>query len=490
MKRISDFLLIIIACLPLLISSYFFFLTDPPIWPDEPVFYETAQNLLQTGLIFTNINGDISKITGQVGYGYPPLYFYLQGLYTAIFGHSIEAIRSLSLIAGLISLIIFFNLLKILFNRQLAFLGTVLLAFNIHFARASRLGRMEIFTLLFLILSIYLFYLAQKHHKLWLLIISSFSAVLSFLIHPLGAMASIFYLFNLLISNFSFKTKMLAFLSWLGFLTLAIYFWVSKISSGLIMLISSYQVHLANKGLKIPYAFSLWQKETAWWFLFLICLVIILLSSLLALKIRNKITVGTLLMTLIALIIALAAKEGGYLIFPLTLIILSLMTILFYQNKSLFFYRSALVCFFLLIVGFINIQYFNNDNIGINNKHNHSLSANAHFDYHSFTKLLKEKMPADQKLTIFISAVPDPYFDLKENRNWSFLEAVDPNLPFDKADYQKTLDQVDYVILTWYPQDFLKEYLEKHTTEIIPIRQNSGYSALLIKLKTNEENNN
>lgn len=123
--NISDFLLISITILPLLFSSSIFFLKDPPVWPDEPHLYVMARNLLTTGKPIDSLYPTTNTLLIESGLGYPPVYLFSLGNWTNIFGSSIESVRSLSLIFGLISLIIFFYISKQLFNDNfLATIGT------------------------------------------------------------------------------------------------------------------------------------------------------------------------------------------------------------------------------------------------------------------------------------------------------------------------------------------------------------------------------
>src|SRR3989344_5133584 len=104
--------LIILAILPLLFSSYFLFLKDPPVWPDEATSFYQAKTLLETGKMNADIYGGIPSDAIKSGLAFPPLYFFTLGVWTNIFGDKIEAIRTLSLTLGVATLIVFYYLLK------------------------------------------------------------------------------------------------------------------------------------------------------------------------------------------------------------------------------------------------------------------------------------------------------------------------------------------------------------------------------------------
>ncbi|MDO8638039.1 MAG: hypothetical protein Q7R43_00560, partial [Candidatus Daviesbacteria bacterium] len=88
--------ILLISILPLIISFNLLYLKDPPIWPDEPVFYDMARNLITNDSLSTRIYTGTSSDVKNTGLGYPPLFFYTLGYFTEIFGSSIETIRLLS----------------------------------------------------------------------------------------------------------------------------------------------------------------------------------------------------------------------------------------------------------------------------------------------------------------------------------------------------------------------------------------------------------
>ncbi|MDO8638129.1 MAG: glycosyltransferase family 39 protein [Candidatus Daviesbacteria bacterium] len=152
MKRILFYSgILLISILPLIISFNLLYLKDPPIWPDEPVFYDMAKNLTTNNSLATRIYVGTTSDVKNTGLGYPPLYFYTLSFFTDTFGSDIEMVRNLSLIFGIFCLVTFFFLVIIIFeNKYLALLGTIILSLDIFFARSSRTGRMEISTFFFM----------------------------------------------------------------------------------------------------------------------------------------------------------------------------------------------------------------------------------------------------------------------------------------------------------------------------------------------------
>ena len=113
-------LLIALAILPLLLASYFLFLKDPPVWPDEATSFHQAQALLQTGKINADNYGGIPIEAKKAGLGFPPLYFITLGTWTNVFGGSIESIRALSVMLATLTATVFFFIVKLkyLHRRQ------------------------------------------------------------------------------------------------------------------------------------------------------------------------------------------------------------------------------------------------------------------------------------------------------------------------------------------------------------------------------------
>ena len=113
MKKILLFLgILLVAIVPLIVSFKILYLKDPPVWPDEAVFYDMAKNLISNDSLGTRIYIGTSSDVQSTGLGYPPVFFYIFGYFTDIFGSDIEIIRSLFLSFGIFSLITFFFLSK------------------------------------------------------------------------------------------------------------------------------------------------------------------------------------------------------------------------------------------------------------------------------------------------------------------------------------------------------------------------------------------
>lgn len=482
-KNIFNLGLLLIAILPLIISFNFLYLKDPPVWPDEPVFYDMAKNLTTNNSLEARIYSGITSDVKTTGLGYPPLYFYALSYWTDVFGSNIETIRLLSLFVGIFSLSTFFFLSKLIFkNNYLATLGTILLSLDINFARSTRTGRMEIFTFFFMLLSFLFYILCKKKNRNIYYVLAGVTSGLAILTHPMGFIAPLIIGLNILITSTNLRKTLFHLFIFIMPIILALPFWILK-SGNLFSLISTYGSHLQDKAPKIPYAFILFQTDFSWWLLLITYLIIFIVFIITFFKSKlfkeKYILVFFLSGFIISSLILFWGREGGYMLYfqPfITLMTLSLLNI--YYKKSGFIFISILTL--LLIFNYLNIQFFHNNNFAMTNNQITSIFDSQNFNYHSFTKNIIDVIPK-HKANIFISSAPDPYFDLLKLNLYNFYEAPDPSFPILESDYKAVLDNSDFAIITWIPHKFLQKYIENNKENLTPVGQNNGYQAIVIK---------
>lgn len=487
-------ILFLISITPLLVSNFFLFLKDPAVFPDEPVFFDMARNISFKGFYTADIYVGTIKEVAESGLGYPPLYFYLLNLWSSIFGSTIESVRSMSFILGLICLLLFFLITKEVFKSdKFALIGTLLLSANIHFARAARLGRMEILAFLFLVISSLFLILAWKRKKKVFYTLSGFGAAGAVLSHPLGIMVTPIMLLTTLITEKSLKDKVtLSF--WTGIpVILAFFSWIIIQSERIPAILSTYPLLFSVKSGKPPYAWILFQNDFSWWLLFIIDFLLISIFIYTFIKTKSRLNTFILIGLLISIFLALFNIEAVYLIYPqffITLALLSCLSAIEYYSD--FLKKSFYILTGLLLLSFIIIQFFNNNNLAVTRPENRSIFSTRNYDYHKLTAEIIENLPKDKKTHIFIAAFPDPYFDLLKNPNFTIYEAPDPTFPLSEENYKRTLDQSDYIVLTWMPHKFLDDYINKNIESKIEIGTPDSYYAVLVKLlpKDKRKSNN
>ena len=166
-------------------------LNCPPIWPDESFIADASRNLMLKGQIRTELWGEMVPNADKEVLLYPPAIFYLYSFFFKIFGISIETMRNLSSIFGLLVILIFFQFAKKIAGFPIAGVATILLALDNFVLRASRIGRAEIYVIFFGVLSLYLFYLNIRDSRTskvnpWGIIIVGLTSALSALFNLAG----------------------------------------------------------------------------------------------------------------------------------------------------------------------------------------------------------------------------------------------------------------------------------------------------------------
>ena len=121
-------------------------LTLPSVWFDE-------------GYSMYLMRYDLTDLTHYTAIDvHPPLYYYLLKGWTSLFGGSVVACRSLSVVLGVAVLVLVYLLIKKLFNRKSASLATFLVAISPMFVRYGIEARMYMLVLVIALLAVFAFY--------------------------------------------------------------------------------------------------------------------------------------------------------------------------------------------------------------------------------------------------------------------------------------------------------------------------------------------
>ena len=460
--NIKTLLYLALAILPLLLASYFLFLKDPPIWPDEGTSLHMAKAILQTGKINAQNYGGIPEEAAISGIAFPPLYFYLLGIWTSIMGENIEAIRSLSLILGGITIAIFFYITKTIFGNPIISLwGALLLSFSTSISRAARFGRPEILTFVLFLLTLLISLKLLKNPKSpKLLLLAALFAALSFASHPLGLISVAILMLAIFFSSLKFKMKLIFWSLTLLILSLISAAWILTTQTSLEGFAET--LFLAQNAKLIKYTnYPLIPTNLTTWNLLIYPFLAL---SLLMLKKHPFIALASL----ITFLWVSFQKESYYLLYTQPLFILLALLL----PKI-----SRVVFIVLLLIINIYIQFFE---IGFYTPTANLLSIQV-FDYHQFTYEIKNSLP-DKPITIFLSSIPDPSLDLMQNPNYKLYQAIDPHFPLDEIRYKQALDESDYIIYTWFPHEFLAVYAKENAESTYEVFS-GGYGATILKLK-------
>lgn len=469
-------MVIAVALLAFLITSYIFFLKDLPVFPDEAIYYDMAKNLVSQGKLYPGLFPTTNQAILDSAIGVSPVYFYILGNWTKATGSSIEAVRSLSLILGIISLGIFYLIAKRLFNNPLlASIGVILLAVNIYFSRASRLGRPDILAFLILLSCLFTYIQWIKTAKIKYLILAGIFSAVAVITHPMGIINIAILGFSILFAQSQLKDKFSHLILVFIPLVAAIY-WFLFVFNDFNSFTESIKFHIKNTTAQEPFLFILFKSSLAFTILFTVELAVIA-GFLISLK-RNfsKINLIILIGTLASIIITLNGRENFYILYFQPFIILCLLSMFDnFKKVGRFLGKTATLLAALYLLTNISIQFLFNDNLI-------SSSINSQ-SYHKFSDQIKERLPKNQPLTIILIATPDPYFDLKDNPNYQFIEAA---LEI-KQEYKTILDRGDYMVVNWVSNPTLQTYIEQNAQDINWVGSDTGYRAAVIKLKPRKE---
>jgi hypothetical protein len=160
----------------------------PPPLPDEMFFAPAAHSLFLTGKLGTPVILGLEEHT----FWLPPAYYAGLGLFFKVFGYSFESLRSFSILCGSVVVVLTFMV-----GRQMK-MGTSLLAICLllvvvdpFFLRYSKIGRMDGFTLAWMLFSLLAHFKWLQGQKRGWNVASVLSAALAAASHPVGLIAAV-----------------------------------------------------------------------------------------------------------------------------------------------------------------------------------------------------------------------------------------------------------------------------------------------------------
>lgn len=162
------------------------------------------------------------SIKGMVAHSnQPPLYFLILNLWIKLFGTGEAALRSLSAIFGIISLLLMYLIGSILFTRRIGLLACFLSAISSFHIRYSQEVRGYSLLLLLALVSYYFFIKIIKQNKKWHYICYLLASILLGYVHIFGLLIiSSQVLFFILFWN-KYRAQRVKFLSTIGIIILA-----------------------------------------------------------------------------------------------------------------------------------------------------------------------------------------------------------------------------------------------------------------------------
>jgi len=169
----------------------------PLFWPDEALFSSPAIELARSGQMGTAVLAGLIPGIAKVTLWNAPLFMVLLSFIYTFTGESLLVMRSFSLVLGVGVLYVVAELLERLrFSRFYVCGIPVLLVLDLTFSRAANTGRMDMLTLLFLVLAfrqILLLYYAVEPNTRRRLFWAGLYGGLAVISHPGGAMVIVLY---------------------------------------------------------------------------------------------------------------------------------------------------------------------------------------------------------------------------------------------------------------------------------------------------------
>lgn len=158
MKQLEkNSLLILLAVV--LFMTFFGLGSVPLLDPDEPVYAQTAREMLQSGDFLS------PRIYGDFWYDKPPLYYWLVAAMQALLGFSEFAARFPAALMGSLTVLVLYVSVTRLLNERAGFWSALILATSVEFFYLSKAAVTDT-TLLFFLTSALLAFL---HRKYWLM---------------------------------------------------------------------------------------------------------------------------------------------------------------------------------------------------------------------------------------------------------------------------------------------------------------------------------
>lgn len=133
-----------------------------------------AANWLRDPFFITHAN--------PVTWVFGPLHYYLIGLSLLIWNNPLDSPRLLSLILGTLTIVPFYYLVELKFNKNIAFYSTLFFCFYTLHVRYSGVATSETPYLFFLLVSVFLFFKFKIRKEIFYLLVSAFFLNLSMMI--------------------------------------------------------------------------------------------------------------------------------------------------------------------------------------------------------------------------------------------------------------------------------------------------------------------
>lgn len=496
MKQVFSFVLLLFTYLFL---KAIFILKIPPIWRDESVFSAIAYNIINYHEIRLDLWGDSFIGSTQHYLAYPPIFFYLLSLWLKVWGFSIYAQRSLTILAGIAFFTIFYYFLKqtvknLGINSSIKlgpvyFLVIFALVFDSTFFITTTASRPEIFVLITGILSLIFFQKAEMKNGIkkrdFFLKLSGALAGVTFLLHFIGIfffLSEIAYLLVIYRSNF-FKKRIFNFFMLYFFIPILL--WIMSLIPNIELFIKQAElIFLSRTSGPNWYHMVLSSPSLELRTLYISYLVVSIFFLIYSLTSKNKKNLLFVILLLLSWILSYFGRIQPYAAFPLP-IVYTCLTILVVESLT---HRGRIFKFLFVkwIGGLLSITLIG---LNFNFMYQNALSLGGDdYSYEYFSKKVLEIIPPGK--TIYLATIPNLYYAFKERGDNKFYQYSE--VPISREIYINSLNQVDYIVYNGPYEgpelsSVTKDYVSNNTSKFFYINEPFQYGAIVIELKPRDQ---
>lgn len=445
----------------------------PSVWPDEAVYAEIVDNFLAEGRLGSDLWEGLIPGVERMALWNPPGYLLFLSGWVGVFGQGIGQMRWLSLSLGSLILVGLGLVGRELLGKKDRWWVVGLLGFMVvdfEFMRGARLARPEVLVVVVVVWSQVVLLVARKRRDaMWWLIAGGLvgSAVLA---HPL---AVVFGVSGLVVGWLWDRKRLLKLWgSYLVGMGLPVVVWLVGIWGEWGNLLTQLRLASQRKAVELSWVVQAWNGDNP---IFKLIIGGLLVASVVVVRYgwwgkrkEGKYLVG---MVVVSMVTAVLGKQFWYVLYALPWVYLGLVYLVTKKNR---WARWVLVGLVVLNGLYAGVDWMRIKSLGLS--------------YEEFVAGVLKEVP--DKKTVFLSAIPDPYFGFvaAERRN-ELVEFPVYEMSLDK--YEMVLDNIDYVVYTKDQSkvlfgDFFELYLRENMKEMKRVEA-GGYRAIVFELVERSE---
>jgi hypothetical protein len=453
------------------------FIKFPPVWPDEALIADAASNLLLHGSMGTRVLDGTLRGLGQHTYLYPPLHYLYVAAWFRLCGVGLVVIKLSSLAAaGSVLVTTYFLGLRSGLNRWFALLPPSLLAVDTVFLRASIVGRMDLFTLELILLSL----LVTTYSSTSVEVPSTRTAFIAGLLsglagvaHPIGMAAPVAVISSSAIST-PRGSRAQTILALTGGAAVPLLVWGAYILRDPGSFLAQFGAQIARKASGEPlsplgglhgfvqgisqYSLPLGFFAALMWG----AGVVGILQAARARKGLWSLALGEVL-----LLPVVATREIWYPVYLLPLAYLGVIHLLwqteFRWSARMFDGLAVITLMLCFVIG--NVRHL---------AHVQATVDQQGEDYWAWSAEVSQKIPRGAK--VLLDVIPDPYFGLLGRQDLQLREFLPEKIPIDPRTYSQYMGDADYIVVgaPWSPSFAVADFAATHGKLVATVNRNYG----------------